>query len=119
MSEICERRVRHLKRLQADHNREFWARFGNQNVEADSKVIHLTDAIAADWNRKRKAAAKSSAAASPTTGARELPRGWRCEHWKTQQAMAFDYAGVRASNKAEAVAALQAYEGEPDLPPAA
>lgn len=43
-------------------------------------------------------------------GKRPLPEGWRDEHWKTLQSMAEEFAGVEASNKAEAVAALEAYE---------
>ena len=118
MTEISERRVRHLKRLQEDHNRDFWARFGDQALAADDKVVRLSDAIAADWNRKKRASAPAPAPA-PQPAGRTLPKGWRNEHWKTQQAMAFDYAGVRAATKAEAVQALQAYEDGPDLPPAA
>ncbi|WP_269580846.1 hypothetical protein [Roseibium sp. Sym1] len=119
MTELSERRVRHLKQLEANHNRDFWSRFGNQTLDADTNVLRLSDAMCADWNRKQKAEDGGSAPAAPLTAPRPLPRGWRKEHWKTQQVMAADYAGVRAATKADAVEALEAYENGPALPPAA
>jgi len=118
MNEIIERRLRHLKRLQADHNKDFWSRFGDQKLD-DDKVVRLSDTLAANWNRQGESRDPGHVAAGTPEGQRPLPKGWRNEHWKTQQAMAFDYAGVRASTKAEAMKVLQTYEDGPDLPPAA
>lgn len=118
MTEINERRVRHLKTLQANHNRDFWSRFGNQDLDPDSKVVRLSDALSADWNRKRKAAEGAPAMPLPVAP-RPLPKGWRKEHWKTLQAMAADYTGVRPGTKFETIRVLEAYEDTPDLPPAA
>ena len=118
MTEITERRVRHLKTLQANHNRDFWSRFGNQDLEPEAKVVRLSDALSADWNRKQKAT-EGAPAMPPPVCRRPLPKGWRIEHWKTQQAMAVDYTGVRPGTKLETIRVLEAYENASDLPPAA
>jgi hypothetical protein len=119
MSNIVERRTRHLKRLEANHNRDFWARFGDQSLEAGDTSARLTDALSADWNRKQKGVQKTREHAVPPRSGRVLPAGWRKEHWKTQQAIAADYTGVQTSSKAEAIRVLEAYEQTIELPPAA
>jgi hypothetical protein len=110
MSEITDRRVRHLKRLEASHNRDFWTRFGNQFGPDGANTTELSDALSADWNSKRTTRQTAARAGDPEKAGRPLPGGWRNEHWKTQQAMAADYAGVQAATKDEAVRALVAYE---------
>ncbi|MDN3720118.1 hypothetical protein QW131_15275 [Roseibium salinum] len=72
-------------------------------AEAEKRREEVADALSADWNGKRQ----TSVSAVPP---RALPSGWRKEHWKTQQAIAADYAGVKAASKYEAVKALAAYE---------
>ena len=116
MNEITERRVRHLKRLEASHNRDFWARFGNQFDPACAKTTELSDALSADWNAKRTVARSAADPGSSDRAGMPLPAGWRNEHWKTQQTMAADFAGVRATTKAEALRALEAYEQASDHP---
>lgn len=105
MDEIIMRRLRHLQRLEEQHEADFLARCGPPKTEAEKRQEHLADALAADWNRKQRAARQPQAE-------KPLPKGWRKEHWKTQQAMAADYAGVKAANKYEAVQALAAYEAK-------
>ncbi|GAB4512970.1 MAG: hypothetical protein Tsb0019_10040 [Roseibium sp.] len=115
MNEITDRRVRHLKRLEASHNRDFWARFGNQFDPAGAQAANLSDALSADWNGKQPTRQRAVSSGDPERAGKPLPAGWRNEHWKTQQAMAADYAGVEAGTKAEAVSALDAYEQSSDV----
>ncbi|QFT30980.1 hypothetical protein K1718_09630 [Roseibium porphyridii] len=112
MDEIIMRRLKHLQRLEENHARDFEDRFGTEPSRKDQQRDALNNVISADWNRKQKSAAGGAFG-------RPLPAGWRKEHWKTQQAMAADYAGVKADNKEEAVRALEGYEAEMTLPPAA
>ncbi len=102
MDEIIMRRLKHLQWLEENHERDFEDRFGTEKSRAEQRREELADRLSADWNGKRKAAAPEAP--------RPLPSGWRKEHWKTQQAMAADYAGVSAASKYEAVKALSAYE---------
>ncbi|PVB59313.1 hypothetical protein [Labrenzia sp. 011] len=103
MDELIMRRLKHLQRLEENHEQDFQARRGDRGSSPEERHAALCDALSADWNRKRKGAGSS---AQPQA----LPKGWRKEHWKTQQAMAAHYAGVKAANKQEAVQALTAYE---------
>ncbi|MEO9528406.1 hypothetical protein [Roseibium sp.] len=119
MSEIIERRMRHLKRLEDNHNRDFWARFGNQDLDAGDTAARLSDALSADWNRKQKSAETPGAPAVPGRAGRPLPPGWRTAHWKTLQTMAAEYAGQQTAGKAETIRVLEAYEQGSALPPAA
>jgi len=114
MNETTERRVRHLKRLEANHNRDFWARFGRQFDQVEARTSDLSDALSADWNAKRNAKRTAGHQRASARAGMPLPAGWRNEHWKTQQAMAADFAGVRAATKAEALRALEAYEQATD-----
>lgn len=112
MDEIIMRRLRHLQWLEENQERDFEDRFGVEKTRAELRREDMANVISADWNRKRKAA-QSSITGKP------LPDGWRKEHWKTQQSMAADYAGVEVSNKEDAVRALELYEAELMPPPAA
>ncbi len=112
MDEIIMRRLRHLQKLEENHERDFEERFGTQKTRAEKKREDLANVLSADWNSKRKGG-QSSPVPKP------LPVGWRKEHWKTLQAMAADYAGVDAANKEDAVRALETYEADTTLPPAA
>jgi hypothetical protein len=112
MDEIIMRRLRHLQRLEETHERDFEDRNGEEMTRADRRRAELDNVLSADWNRKRRAA-KAPLPVKP------LPSGWRKEHWKTQQSIAADYTGVEARNKEEAVRALEGYEAELTLPPAA
>ena len=112
MDEIIMRRLKHLQRLEESHESDFHERFGRAKSWADQRKENMANVISADWNKKQKAP-------RIPTAYRPLPEGWRKEHWKTQQAMAADYAGAEASNKEEAVRALEIYEAELTLPPAA
>jgi len=112
MDEIIMRRLRHLQMLEENHARVFEERSAKAREGVQRATEEIADTLSADWNRKQ-CAARHLAAPKP------LPSGWRNEHWKTQQAMAADYAGVQAANKAESVNALEAYEETLLLPPAA
>ncbi|MCG8493866.1 MAG: hypothetical protein MI743_19770 [Sneathiellales bacterium] len=112
MDEIILRRLRHLQWLEENHEKDFEERFGVHETRPEQKRRELADVLSADWNRKQKAP-------QLPTIRKPLPGGWRKEHWKTQQSMAADYTGVVAGNKKEAVHALEAYEAELTLPPAA
>jgi len=105
MDEIIMRRLRHLQRLEETHEKDFQERFGAEKSQEEKRQEDLADSLSADWNSKRKAANSSKRQ-------KQLPDGWRKEHWKTQQAMASDYAGVKAASKYEAVQALSAYEAQ-------
>ena len=111
MDEIIMRRLRHLQWLEENHVRDFQERFGRGKTLAERRNEDMANVISADWNKKRKL--------TPETGTnRVLPHGWRKEHWKTQQSMAADYAGVEVATKAEAIRALEVYEAEL-VPPSA
>lgn len=112
MDEIIMRRLRHLQKLEETHKADFEKRHGAEIPKADQQDGKLADVLSADWNRKRKAI-------QAPVQKRQLPHGWRKEHWKTQQSIAADYAGVDARNKKEAVEALEFYEAELTPPPAA
>lgn len=105
MDDVILRRLKHLQWLEENHEKDFEDRHGVEPCRAERKRQEIADALSADWNRKRQGA-------SGPVGPRSLPGGWRKEHWKSQQAMALDYAGVAAATKREAVAALEAYEAE-------
>ncbi|MBO6893787.1 MAG: hypothetical protein JJ866_17740 [Roseibium sp.] len=110
MDEIILRRLRHLQRLEENHAAEFEKRFGPRSEDRTKE--ELRDLLSADWNSKRKS--------NPGKGVSDaLPQGWQKEHWKTQQSMARDYAGVVVNTKQEALRALERYEAERTLPPAA
>ncbi|MBN9671696.1 hypothetical protein [Roseibium aggregatum] len=111
MDEIIMRRLRHLQRLEENHEKDFDARHGALAPRAEQKREEIADALSADWNLKRKGRA------APSAG-KPLPGDWRREHWKTLQAMARDFTGIEAANKAKAVSALEAYEAEMSPPSA-
>ncbi len=112
VDEIILRRLRHLQRLEENHHRDFEERFGTDRSHDDARREALRDAMSADWNKKHSATPRMSSG-------RPLPRGWRKEHWKTLQVMAADFAGAKVPNRREAVRALELYEAELPLPPAA
>ena len=73
------------------------------------------------WNARKRAQrqeaepsvtpeASSQPADVPASGRAPLPEGWRDQHWKTLQAMAWDFGKVETMNKAQSVAVLEAYE---------
>lgn len=110
MTKTAERRVRHLKQLEANHNKDFWDRLCRQEPDAGPMETDVAEARTEDRARTSTAADGAPAAPPPATPKRPLPRGWRNEHWKTQQAMAADYAGVRVKTKLEALRALEVHE---------
>jgi len=112
MDEIIMRRLRHLQMLEENHARVFEERSTKDRDGGKRVTEEIADTLSADWNRKQ-------CSARHATASKPLPGGWRSEHWKTQQAMAADYAGVQAANKAESVCALEAYEDTLLFPPAA
>ena len=112
MDEIIMRRLRHLQWLEENHVKAHQERKNSSVSGSDGQGEDISNVLSADWNRKHKQHAD-------TAGGRKLPCGWRKEHWKTQQSMARDYAGVNAGCKDEAVRALEAYEAQDTLPPAA
>ena len=103
MDVIEERRKAHLKKLEANHHKEFDERFGTEKSRKKAQQEAVTDEISRRWNaqQKRKKAPEEL---------KPLPENWRDEHWMTLRSMAANYAGVEAKNKAESVAALEAYE---------
>ncbi|WP_305986120.1 hypothetical protein [Roseibium sp. MMSF_3544] len=112
MDEIIMRRLRHLQRLEENHEKDFLERNGSGKSDDALQSKDLSNVVSADWNRKRKQKALSA-------GGKPLPNNWRREHWKTLQSMAADYAGVEARKKEEALSALEAYEAGFTQPPAA
>ncbi|MFN3247692.1 hypothetical protein [Roseibium album] len=98
---------RHLKNLEANHASEFEERFGTEKSRKKVQQEQISDEISAHWNAQQKGKAHSIGGAPVL---KPLPENWRDEHWKKLQAMAEEYAGVEAKNKAESVAALDAYE---------
>lgn len=112
MDEILMRRLRHLQWLEANHAKDCQVRESNDALPAAGPAEVGVNGMSADGIRARE-----KRAGSPNAG--KLPRGWRKEHWKTQQSMARDYAGVNTASKAEAISALEAYEIDGTLPPAA
>ncbi|MHA7777411.1 hypothetical protein [Roseibium sp. M-1] len=112
MDEIIMRRLRHLQRLEENHARVFEERSAKTRDGGNRASEEIADTLSADWNLKQRAERRAAAK-------KPLPTGWRNEHWKTQQAIATDYAGVQVANKAEAVSALEAYEETLTFSPAA
>lgn len=112
MDEIIMRRLRHLQWLEETHASAQHAREGSDASRSERQREEVSNVLSADWNRKPR---KGTGACS----GQKLPCGWRKEHWKTQQSMARDYAGIRAGSKEEAVRALEAFEDGDTLPPAA
>lgn len=103
VDEKAARLQRHLKNLEKNHVEDFNDRFATEKSRKKVQQEKLTDEISAHWNAHQKRN-KAPAELLP------LPENWRDEHWKKLQAMAEEYAGVEAKNKAESVAALEAYE---------
>ncbi|MEO0980592.1 MAG: hypothetical protein AAFY24_25240 [Pseudomonadota bacterium] len=112
MDEVIMRRLRHLQWLEENHVKGNQARSGSNTSDTDGQGEEILNVLSADWNRKQRQRADA-------LDGQKLPCGWRKEHWKTQQSMARDYAGVNAGCKDEAVRALEAYEAQDPLPPAA
>lgn len=112
MDEIIMRRLRHLQWLEENHVKAHQAREASGASRSDGCGTDISNVLSADWNRRKR-----QQAGAPSS--QKLPCGWRKEHWKTQQSMARDYAGVNAGCKEEAIRALEAYEAGSTLPPAA
>lgn len=112
MDEIIMRRLKHLQRLEDTHEQDFRDRMNAEESRSEQLQTELSNVLSADWNRKRR-----KSVGAPVR--KPLPKGWRKEHWKTLQSMAADYAGANATNKEEAVLALEAYEAVLTLPPVA
>ncbi|WP_150524026.1 hypothetical protein [Roseibium sediminis] len=98
----------HMKRLH-DTAKKDLGRFQREKTAAEKEREAVSDAHSKAWNKsfneKLKAAAKQTEPERP-----DLPPNWRDEHWKTLQKWADDFAGVEASNKVEAIAALEEWE---------
>lgn len=106
MDQKDKRRLEHLQRLQKNHHDDFKERHTTEKTRRKLRQEKIANDVSADWNRKQKQAQ----AAQATQGGKPLPEGWRDAHWKTLQAMAFEFTGVKARDKDASVKALEAYE---------
>ncbi len=117
MDEIIMRRLKHLQWLEENHDKDFQKRLAVENSKVDQPVETPTNVVLAVSDRNANDGEATDAGTA--TKGDQLPRDWRKEHWKTLQSMAADYAGITVANKQEALRALEIYEADFKLPPAA